>query len=133
MSIFGNLGTVGLATALTFLLFFGIPGGGKVKPLGWWTTVFVAMLAGSAYRAAGGMFKIVPDMVGDLVHFANGFVKGLTMPAIATCLLIVMLWKRMTTKQVAVVALIFFYVAAGAGGNWSYISDAIENARAGMQ
>lgn len=133
MSIFGDLGTVSLAAALTVLLFVGIPGGGKMKPLGWWTTLFVAMLAGSAYRAAGGPFKIVPDMVGSLINFANGFLKGVTMPGLATCLLIIILWKKMTTKQVAVVALIFFYVAAGAGGNWSYISDAIENARAGVQ
>lgn len=133
MSIFGNLGTVGLALALTVVLLVGIPGGGKIKPLGWWTTLLVAMLAGSAYAAAGGLFKIVPDMVHSLINLANGFFKGATMPAFATCLLSVILWKRMTTRQVAVVALIFFYVAAGAGGNWAYISDAIENARAGLQ
>lgn len=133
MSIFGNLGTVGLALVLTAVLLAGIPGGGKLKPLGWWTTLLVAMLAGSAYAAAGGFFRIIPDMVHSLVNFAHGFVRGATMPAFATCLLIVILWKRMTTKQVAVVALVFFYVAAGAGGNWSYISEAIENARAGLQ
>jgi len=132
-SIFGNLGTVGLALALTVLLFVGIPGGGKLKPLGWWTTVFVSMLAGSAYKAAGGMFKVVPDFVGWLVSFAQGFWRGATMPSLAVCLLIIMLWKKMTTKQVAIVSLIFFYVAAGAGGNWSYISDAIQNARMGLQ
>ncbi|MEW2567659.1 hypothetical protein [Streptomyces sp. NPDC047070] len=133
MSIFGNLGTVGIASALTVLLFVGIPGGGKLKPLGWWTTLLVAMMAGSAYKAAGGMFKIIPDAVGSLIDFTQGFVKGITMPAIALCLVIVILWKKLTTRQVAVLALIFFYVAAGAGGNWSYISDAIEDARAGMQ
>lgn len=133
MNIFGDLGTVGLAAALTVLLFVGIPGGGKLKPLGWWTTLLVAMMAGSAYKAAGGMFQIVPDAVGSLIAFTQGFVKGITLPAIALCLLIVILWKKLTTKQVAVIALIFFYVAAGAGGNWAYISDAIENARAGMQ
>ncbi|MBP5896332.1 MULTISPECIES: hypothetical protein [Streptomyces] len=133
MNVFGDLGTVGVAFALTVLLFVGIPGGGKLKPLGWWTTFFVAMLAGSAYEAAGGMFQIVPDMVGSAVTFANGFVKGLTLPAIATSLGMVILWKKMTTKQVAVVALVFFYVASGAGGNWAYISDAIENARVGLQ
>lgn len=133
MSIFGDLGTVGVALVLTAVLLVGIPGGGKLKPLGWWTTLLVAMLAGSAYAAAGGLFRIIPDMVHSLVNFAHGFFRGATMPAFATCLLIVILWKRMTTKQVAVVALVFFYVAAGAGGNWSYISDAIENVRAGLQ
>lgn len=133
MNVFGNLGTAGLALALTVLLFVGIPGGGKLKPLGWWTTLIVAMLAGSAYKAAGGLFRIVPNLAGSVVHFVNGFIKGATMPALALSLAIFILYKKLTTKQLAVVALLFFYVAAGAGGNWSYISDAIENARAGMQ
>jgi hypothetical protein len=133
VNVFGDLGAVGLAAALTALMIFGIPGSGKLKPLGWWTTVLVAMLAGSAYKAAGGMFKVVPDFVGSGIDFAQGFLKGLTMPAIALCLLIFILFKKLTTKQVGITALIFFYVASGAGGNWSYISDAIENARAGMQ
>lgn len=133
MNVFGNLGTAGVAAALTALLLFGIPGGGKLKPLGWWTTVLAAMIAGSAYKAAGGMWKIVPDFIGSLIDFTQGFVKGITMPAIALCLVIFMLFKKLTTKQVGIVALIFFYVASGAGGNWSIISDAIENARANLQ
>lgn len=131
--MFGDLGTVGVAAVLTCLMIWGIPGEGKLKPLGWWTTVLVAMLAGSAYKAAGGPFAIVPDIIGTGVHFAQGFLKGLTMPAIATCVLIFMLFKKLTTRQVGYTALVFFYVVSGAGGNWSYISDAIENARAGLQ
>jgi hypothetical protein len=133
VNVFGDLGTVGLALVLTVVLLVGIPGGGRIKPLGWWTTLFIAMLAGSSYAAAGGMFRIVPDMVHSLINFAHGFVKGATMPAFATCLLAVILWKKMTTKQVAMVALIFFYVAAGAGGNWAYVTNAIVNARTGLQ
>ncbi|WP_327411325.1 hypothetical protein OG458_42065 (plasmid) [Streptomyces sp. NBC_01281] len=133
MNIFGNLGTVGLALVLTVLLIAGLYGGGKVKALSWWWTVLIAMLAGSTYKAAGGMFSIVPDMVGSLVRLANHVFKGATMPAFALCLVITMLWVKMSTKQVAVVALIFFYVASGAGGRWSYISDAIENFRSGVQ
>lgn len=131
--MFGNLGTVSLAAALTCLLIFGIPGNGKLKPLGWWTTVFVAMLAGSAYKAAGGMFKVVPDAAGTVIGFINGFVKGLTMPGLALCFLIFLLFARLNTKQVAVVALLFFYVTADAGGTWINISDAIENARVSLQ
>lgn len=133
MNVFGNLGTAGVAAALTALMLFGIPGGGKLKPLGWWTTVLVAMIAGSAYKAAGGMWKIVPDFIGSLIDFTQGFVKGITLPAIALCLLIFMLFKKLTTKQVGVTALIFFYVASGAGGNWAIIADAIENARTNLQ
>jgi len=131
--VFGDLGTVGVAAALTCLMIWGIPGDGKLKPLGWWTTVLVAMLAGSAYKAAGGFWAIVPDIIGTGIGFIQGFVKGLTMPALATCLAIFMLFKKLTTRQVGYTALVFFYVAAGAGGNWSYISEAIENARAGLQ
>jgi hypothetical protein len=131
--VFGDLGTVGVAAALTCLMIWGIPGEGKLKPLGWWTTVLVAMLAGSAYKAAGGPFSIVPDMIGTGIGFAQGFLKGLTMPAIALCVLIFMLFKKLTTRQVGYTALVFFYVTAGAGGRWAYISEAIENARAGLQ
>lgn len=133
MNVLGNLGTVGVAAALTCLMIWGIPGDGKLKPLGWWTTVLVAMLAGSAYKAAGGLFAIVPDFIGGLIAFGQSFLKGLTMPAIATCLVIFMLFKKLTTRQVGYTALIFFYVASGAGGKWNYIADAIENARAGLQ
>jgi hypothetical protein len=131
--VFGNLGAVGLAAALTCLLIFGIPGGGQLKPLGWWTTVFVALLAASSYKAAGGPFSIVPDAAGTVIHFLQGFLKGLTMPALALCVLIFMLFKKLTTKQVGFTALLFFYIATGAGGSWTYIADAIENARVGLQ
>lgn len=131
--MFGNLGTVGVAAALTCLLIFGVPGGGKLKPLGWWTTLLVAMLAASAYAAAGGLFSVVPDMAGTVIRFLDGFVKGLTLPALALCLTIFMLFRKLSTKQLAVISLLFFYVAAGAGGKWAYITDAIENARAGLQ
>lgn len=133
MNIFGNLGTVGVAFGLTILLFVGIPAGGKLKPLGWWTTLLVSMLAASAYTAAGGVFRLVPDMAGSFIAFINGFVKGLTLPGLATGLGIFILYKKLTTKQLAVLGLVFFYVTSGAGGNWSYISDAIENARVGLQ
>jgi len=131
--VFGNLGTVGVAAALTCLMIFGIPGNGKLKPLGWWTTLFISMLAGSAYRAAGGLFKVVPDAAGTVINFLNGFVKGLTMPGLAVCFLIFLLWAKLTTKQVAVVGLIFFYVTADAGGLWVNVSEAIENARVNLQ
>lgn len=131
--MFGNLGTVGVAAALTCLLIFGVPGGGKLKPLGWWTTLLVAMLAASAYAAAGGLFSVVPDMAGTVVRFLDGFVKGLTMPALALCLAIFILFKKLSTKQLAFISLLFFYVAADAGGAWSYVTDAIENGRVGLQ
>ncbi|MFD7794342.1 hypothetical protein [Streptomyces sp. NPDC059759] len=126
-SVFGNLGIVGLATALTVLLLVGIKGGGKVKPLGWWPCLVLGMLAGSAYAAAGGLFKIVPDLVHSGLQAAQGVIPGLGMPAIALILAIVILFKKLTTKQVAVLGLVFWYAASGAGGMWSTVSDAIAN------
>jgi hypothetical protein len=126
-SVFGNLGTVGLALALTVLLLVGIPGGGKLKPLGWWWTLLFSMLAGSAYKAAGGIFKVVPDLVGSLIGQINTLMPGVTMPALALTTLIVLLFKKLTTRQVALIGISFWYIAAGAGGTWSYLSDSIAN------
>jgi hypothetical protein len=124
-SVFGNLGPVGLALVLTVLLIVGIPGGGQLKPLGWWPTLLLSMLAGSAYKAAGGLFKIVPDLVGSLIGTVNSVLPGATMPAIALALAIFILFKKLTTKQVGLLGIAFWYVAAGAGGTWSYLSDSI--------
>jgi hypothetical protein len=131
-SVFGNLGTVGLAVVLTVLLLVGIPGGGRLKPLGWWPTLILSMLAGSAYKAAGGFFKFVPDFVGSLIATVNDVIPGVTMPALALSMAIFILFKRLTTKQVGVLGIFFWYIAAGAGGTWAYISDAIANLGANL-
>jgi hypothetical protein len=131
-SVFGNLGTVGLALVLTVLLIFGIPGGGQLKPLGWWPTLILSMLAGSAYKAAGGLFKVVPDLVGSLIGTVNKVLPGASMPALALALAIFILFKKLTTKQVGYLGIAFWYVAAGAGGTWAYLSDAIANLGANL-
>lgn len=106
-SVFGNLGPVGLAVVLTVLLLVGVPGGGKLKPLGWWPTLLVSMLAGSAYKAAGGLFKLVPDFVGSVIATANGVIPGLTMPALALATAIFILFKKLTTKQIGILGIFF--------------------------
>ncbi|MBA4865935.1 hypothetical protein H1V43_32240 [Streptomyces sp. PSKA54] len=126
-SVFGNLGIVGLAVALTVLLLVGIKGGGKVKPLGWWPCLVLGMLAGSSYAAAGGIFRIVPDLVGSLLGAAQGIIPGVTMPAVALTLAIVILFKKLSTQQVAVLGIIFWYAASGAGGVWGTVSQSIAN------
>ncbi|MER7738873.1 hypothetical protein ABTX34_11200 [Streptomyces sp. NPDC096538] len=126
-SVFGNLGIVGLAVALTVLLLVGIKGGGKVKPLGWWPCLILGMLAGSAYAAAGGIFQLIPDLVGAGLDVAQGIVPGVTMPAVALTLAIVILFKKLDTKQVALLGIVFWYAASGAGGLWGTLSDAIAN------
>jgi hypothetical protein len=124
-SVFGNLGPVGLALVLTVLLLVGIPGGGKLKPLGWWSTLILSMLAGSAYKAAGSVFGIVPDFVGSIIGTVNGFIPGVTMPALALAVAVFILFKKLTTKQIGFLGIFFWYIAAGAGGSWSYVSDSI--------
>lgn len=131
-SVFGNLGPVGLAVVLTVLLLVGVPGGGKLKPLGWWPTLLFSMLAGSAYKAAGGLFKIVPDFVGSIIATVNGIIPGVTMPALALSTALFVLFKKLTTKQVAVIGIFFWYIAAGAGGMWGYLSDSIAHLGAGV-
>ncbi|MFE0801108.1 hypothetical protein [Streptomyces sp. NPDC058812] len=126
-SVFGNLGPGGLAFVLTVLLLVGIPGGGKLKPLGWWPTLILSMLAGSAYKAAGGIFRIVPDFVGSMIATVNGVLPGVSMPALALGTASFILFKKLNTKQVGVLGIFFWYIAAGAGGTWSYLSDSIAN------
>lgn len=127
---FGN--PISLALVLTALLVFGIPGGGQLKPLGWWPTLILSMLAGSAYKAAGGPFQFIPDLVGSLTGTVSKVLPGVTMAAIAFSLATFILFKKLTTKQVGFLGIVFWYVAAGAGGSWSYISDSIANLGAGL-
>mgnify|MGYP006158961481 CR=1 FL=1 len=131
--MFGNLGTVGLAVVLTVLLVFGIKGDGKLKALGWWSTVLVSLLAASSYKAAGGIFTIVPDAAGSVIDLLRSVLKGVTMPALTLSVAIFMLFKKLTTSQVALTSFVFFYLVSDAGGSWSYIADAIENSRTGLQ
>lgn len=128
-SVFGTLGVAGVATVMTVLLLVGIKGGGKVKPLGWWPCLIGGMLAGSAYYAAGGVFKVIPDLVNSGLKAAQGLVPGVTMPAIALCLAIVILFKRLTTKQVAILGIIYWYAASASGGTMGTVAQAIANIR----
>lgn len=119
-----NLGNpISLALVLTVLLIFGIPGGGQLRPLGWWPTLILSMLAGSAYKAAGGPFKFIPDLIGSLIGTVSKVLPGVTMAALALSLAIFILFKKLTTKQVGLLGILFWYVAAGAGGPWGYVSD----------
>lgn len=121
-----------VAVVLTALLMFGIPAGGQLRPLGWWPTLILSMLAGSAYKAAGGLFQFIPDLIGSGIGTVSKVLPGLTMTALALSLAIFILFKKLTTKQVGYLGIIFWYVAAGAGGSWSYLSDSIANLSAGL-
>lgn len=125
MSILGSLGTVGVAIALTALLLFGTKPGGKVKPLSWGVTLFLSMIAGSAYEAAGTPFNLVSQAVHDLIGLTGEVFPGYSMPALALTLLITMMWVKLTTRQVAVLGIVFWYVASGADGAWGIVAEKI--------
>jgi hypothetical protein len=125
-SILGSLGTVGLAAALTAILWFGTGRvDGQAKGLGWGTTMVIAMLAGASYRAARSPFDLASTGVNDLIGLAGGMLPGLTMPGVALIMLAMVMWKKLSTRQVAVFGIAFFYVASGAGGAWSIVADRI--------
>lgn len=123
-----GLGTFGLALALTVLLVLGTKNsGGKLKPLSWGLTLVISMLAGSAYAASGPPFAWINDMVKDAIGMAQEAWPQLTMPAIALVTLVVLLFAKLSLRGVAIVGIVFFYVAANAGGSWTLIADQITN------
>ncbi|MEW2068411.1 hypothetical protein [Streptomyces sp. NPDC007346] len=125
MSFLPAFGAPGLALGLTAFLWFGTATGGKVKPLGWWWTLFLAMVAGSAYKAAGPPFDLVSSLVNDALALFGDVVPGTTMAGLALFLTGVILYKKLTTRQVALIGIIFWYVASGAGGGYSFAAEKI--------
>ncbi|WP_199570572.1 hypothetical protein [Streptomyces murinus] len=122
----GTLGVPGLAGALTALLWFGTQGGGKAKQLGWGLTLFLSMIAGAAYNAAGTPFNLVSSLVNDGIGMFGDTFPKYSMAGIAVTLAIVIAYKKSTTRQVAVMGIIFWYVATGAGGAAGIVADKIQ-------
>jgi hypothetical protein len=124
-SILGTLGPVGLAVALTALLWFGTKSGGKAKPLGWGATLTLAMIAGSAYKAAGPPFDLASTLANDLVGIGSDVLPGYTLPGMSLTVVILLMYMRLSTRQVAMVGIFLVYVASGAGGVWGIGADKI--------
>ncbi|MFI0827233.1 hypothetical protein ACH4Q7_22570 [Streptomyces roseolus] len=121
-SILGHLGAAGLAVVLSVLLWFGTKGGGKAKQLGWGMTFFLSMLAGAAFNAAGPPFNLVSALVNDLLALANSAIAGVTQAALALALLAFAAYAKLTTRQVAVIGVILFFLASGSGGVLDFMS-----------
>ncbi|MFD3609012.1 hypothetical protein ACFWXA_13225 [Streptomyces atroolivaceus] len=125
-SLIPAFGAAGLALGLTGILWFGTSTGGKVKPLGWWWTLFLAMVAGASYKAAGTPFDLVSSLVNDGLGLFGEVVPRATMAGIALFLTGVILYKKLSTRQVMVIGIIFWYVASGAGGGYSLLAEKID-------
>jgi hypothetical protein len=124
-SIFGTLGPAGLAAVLTALLWLGTAGGGKVKSLSWGWCLILGSVAGAAYKAAGAPFSLVSDGVNDATSLAGATIHGLTMPALALLQIVVILYKKLTPRAVAMNGIVFWYLASGAGGAPGILADRI--------
>ncbi|MFF3730401.1 hypothetical protein ACFYXM_08810 [Streptomyces sp. NPDC002476] len=124
-SLIPAFGAAGLAIGLTGILWFGTSTGGKVKPLGWWWTLFLAMIAGASFKAAGPPFDLVSTLVNDLLGLFSEVVAHATLAGIAMFLTGVILYKKLTTRQVALIGLVYFHVISGAGGGFSLLADKI--------
>jgi hypothetical protein len=133
-SFLGPIGIVGVALALAVLLWFGTADneGGKLKPLGWGWIVFLSLIAGAAFKGAGVPFSFVSDLINDAIRLFGKAAPGLTMPGIAITLIVVLLWKKMSRRQVAMTSLAFFYVASGAGSGYSVVADRIHDIAMGI-
>ncbi|MBT2492360.1 hypothetical protein J7E96_28390 [Streptomyces sp. ISL-96] len=125
-SLIPAFGAPGLALGLTGILWFGTSTGGKVKPLGWWWTLLLAMVAGASYKAAGTPFDLVSSLVNDGLGLFGDVVPRVTMAGIGLFLTGVILYRKLTTRQVAVIGIIFWYVASGAGGAYSLLAQKID-------
>lgn len=124
--ILGSLGTVGLAGALTALLWFGTKGGGKASPLGWGATLILSTIAGAAYQAAGTPFNLVSYLVNDLIGLTGDVLPGYTLAGLALTLVVLILFMKLSTRQVAMTGIAFWYVASGADGAWGIVADKVQ-------
>lgn len=128
-SVFGTLGVVGIAVVITIALVLGTKAGGKFKPLGWTPCLILGCLAGSAYNAAGGIFALVPDLLSEGIRLVQQIIPGLGMGAIALALVAFIGWKKLNTRQAAVMGIVFWYVASSAGGVWGTFAQAFVSLR----
>lgn len=120
-----HLGIGGVAIGLTIALWYGTGSGGKFS-LSWAWTLFLAMVAGCAYKAAGEPFTWISDLVLDGSQMAGGLFQKLTMAGIAMGALLIVLFRKNSLRGVAMLGIIFTTVAADAGGPFGYIAGRFE-------
>ncbi|KUN37728.1 hypothetical protein AQJ30_15705 [Streptomyces longwoodensis] len=128
-SLIPPIGIVSFALVITAVLILGTrkrDPEAKGKPLGWWWTLGLSMLAGASYTAAGWPFNVVPKLImGDMVGLATAVVPGVTLSGIALLFLAVLIWVGLTRRQVAVIGIILVHIMAGAGGGFGTLAQRI--------
>ncbi|MFB0617272.1 hypothetical protein [Streptomyces sp. AGS-58] len=128
-SVVPAIGIVSFALVLTAVLILGTKEknpNAKAKPLGWWWTLILSMVAGSAYTAAGWPFNVVPQLVmGDGVGLVRATLPGASLPGLVLLLLVFLAWFGFTRRQVAVVGIILVHIMAGAGGGFGVLAQRI--------
>ncbi|KUN32491.1 hypothetical protein AQJ11_02905 [Streptomyces corchorusii] len=127
-SVIPPVGIVSFALVLTAVLIIATKEQkvGKAKPLGWWWTLGLSMLAGASYTAAGWPFNVVPQLImGDLVGLVHAAMPGVTLPGLALLFLVLLAWLGLTRRQVAVIGIILVHIMAGAGGGFGILAQRI--------
>jgi hypothetical protein len=126
MKILGHIGAPGLALILTVVLILGTRTDGKAKTLAWGQALFVGLLAGASYQAAGPPWDLVSSLINDdLLGVAFAAYPGLSMPAVCCLIVASLAYKRMKPRAAGLHAIVLTYVAGGAGGVWAYGSTVI--------
>lgn len=132
-SFLAGLGTVGVAAVLTAVLWLGTNSTGKVKSLPWGACLILSLIAGAAFKAAGGPFGFVAEVINDgLNMLTQDILPGLTLPAVALIILAILLWKKLSLRGLSMVGIVWFYVVSGAGGSWGYLADRIDAIAMGL-
>ncbi|MEU1853942.1 hypothetical protein ABZ499_32965 [Streptomyces sp. NPDC019990] len=121
-----HLGIGGVAGLLVVVLWFGTKGGGKVGTLSWGWTLFLAMVAGCAFKAAGPPFSWVTDLINTGLGMIGEAAPGVTAAGVGVILIAISCFVKLTLRQVTLVGVAFFNVAAGAGGPFEWLAGRIE-------
>lgn len=119
-----HLGIGSVALALTVVLWFGTNGGRKTLSWGW--TLFLSMTAGAAYQAAGPPFSWLSDLVTDGLGMIGEAVPNMTTAGAAVVIVLLVIFKKMSLRGVAMSGIVFFTAASAAGGYFEWYAQAIE-------
>ncbi|MDH6489618.1 hypothetical protein [Streptomyces sp. SAI-127] len=121
-----HLGIGGVALGLTIALWFGTTKGGK-HSLTWGWTLFLATVAGCAYKAAGEPFSWISDLIMDGAGMAGGVIPKVTAAGLCMALVLIVLFAKNSLRKVAFLGIAFTTVAAGAdAGPFHFLAQRIE-------